>query len=423
MGEEAKPKVLSNVNANIVFRGPVLWILACAILVASVGLNVNSTAVIIGAMLISPLMGPIIGAGFGLAIYDFILLKRSLKNLLIATVVSIAVSAIYFFISPFKEAQSELLARTAPNIYDVLIAFFGGLAGVIAVTRVEKGLPVAGVAIATALMPPLCTAGYGLGTGNYMYFLGALFLYTINCTFICIATYLIVKYMKYPAARQVDKKQEKQVKYFITIIVVLMIVPSGYFAYQLFQRQRFKQNVDDFVRKEFLNKGNTIIHNNNNFYSSPKTVELAFLVKKFSTAEMDSLEGLLPNYGLTNTDLIIKQDTSIYTLLNEYNKTAQNREEAMAGRAITEVRRHLQAAEQNKALLSEVQILFPEVQNLSLADHQYLVNDSNITMPVLVLEKTNEMNNDENLRLRNWLITKLSVDTLLIFTTIREEEE
>ncbi len=199
-GEEKKDKVLENVVSNISFRGSNLWILACAIIIASIGLNVNSTAVIIGAMLISPLMGPIVGAGFALGTYNFSLLKKSFKNLLIATFVSLTVSAIYFYVSPFKDVQSELLARTAPNIYDVLIAFFGGLVGVIAITRVEKGNPIPGVAIATALMPPLCTAGFGLATFNFSYFFGAFYLYTINCFFICIATFFVVKFLQYPFA-------------------------------------------------------------------------------------------------------------------------------------------------------------------------------------------------------------------------------
>lgn len=169
-GEEERSKVLLNVKSNISFRGANLWILACAIVIACIGLNVNSAAVIIGAMLISPLMGPIIGAGFALAIYDFELLKKSVKNLLIATLVSLSVAFIYFLISPFKESHSEIIARTSPNIYDVLIAFFGGLVGVIAITRVEKGNPIPGVAIATALMPPLCTAGYGIAIGNLSFF-------------------------------------------------------------------------------------------------------------------------------------------------------------------------------------------------------------------------------------------------------------
>ena len=179
-GEEIKEKVLEQVKSNISFRGSNLWILACAIVIASVGLNVNSTAVIIGAMLISPLMGPIVGSGFALGTFDFDLLKKALKNLLIATIASLFVSTVYFYVSPFKDVQSELLARTSPNIYDILIAFFGGLVGVIAVTRVEKGNPIPGVAIATALMPPLCTAGYGLAMGNWPFFFGALYLFFIN---------------------------------------------------------------------------------------------------------------------------------------------------------------------------------------------------------------------------------------------------
>lgn len=241
-GEEDKEKVLENITSNISFRGSNLWILACAIIIASVGLNVNSTAVIIGAMLISPLMGPIVGAGFALGTYNFQLLRKSFKNLVIATGVSLVVSAIYFYLSPFKDVQSELLARTAPNIYDVLIAFFGGLVGVIAITRVEKGNPIPGVAIATALMPPLCTAGYGLATFNFSYFFGAFYLYTINCFFICIATFLIIKYLKYPASSQVNPLKEKRIRYAITALIIIMIVPSFYLAFNLFEEKKIYQN-------------------------------------------------------------------------------------------------------------------------------------------------------------------------------------
>ena len=168
-GEDDREKTIESVKKNIDFKGANLWILACAIIVASVGLNVNSTAVIIGAMLISPLMGPIVGAGFALGIYDFTLLKRSLRNLLNATVVSLSVSTLYFYLSPFKDVQPELLARTSPNIYDILIAFFGVVVGVIAVTRSEKGNPIPGVAIATALMPPLSlrVMGWPQHTGRF----------------------------------------------------------------------------------------------------------------------------------------------------------------------------------------------------------------------------------------------------------------
>src|SRR5690606_4201312 len=174
---------------NISFKGANRWILACAILIASIGLNVNSTAVIIGAMLISPLMGPIVGAGFSLATYDFSLLKKSAKNLLVATIVSLTVSSLYFYLSPFKDAQSELLARTSPTIYGRMMACFGGIVGPISMTRKEKGNPIPGVAIAAALMPPLCTAGFGIATFNLQYLLGALYLYSISCFFIGIATF------------------------------------------------------------------------------------------------------------------------------------------------------------------------------------------------------------------------------------------
>lgn len=268
-GEEKKGKVLENVTSNISFRGSNLWILACAIIIASIGLNVNSTAVIIGAMLISPLMGPTVGAGFALGTYNFPLLKKSFKNLLIATVVSLLVSALYFYISPFKDVQSELLARTAPNIYDVLIAFFGGLVGVIAITRVEKGNPIPGVAIATALMPPLCTAGFGLATFNFSYFLGAFYLYTINCFFICIATFLVVKYLNYPSSI-VDSKYEKRIRYSISFLILIMIVPSSYLAYNLYNEKKFTKTAELFLQKEFEKNGYTLIYKKINYNTNPK---------------------------------------------------------------------------------------------------------------------------------------------------------
>ena len=193
--KESELKTIENIKKNTIFKGTNLWILAFAILIASIGLNVNSAAVIIGAMLISPLMGPIMGVGLSLGIYDFELLKQAIRNLLIATIIGLFISSLYFSITPLNEAQSELLARTYPTIYDVLIAFVGGLTGIVAGSRSEKGNAIPGVAIATALMPPLCTAGYGLATYNFGIFLGAFYLYLINCVFICLATFLFVRFV------------------------------------------------------------------------------------------------------------------------------------------------------------------------------------------------------------------------------------
>uniref|UniRef100_UPI00289A3AA5 DUF389 domain-containing protein n=1 Tax=Chryseobacterium sp. TaxID=1871047 RepID=UPI00289A3AA5 len=324
-GEERKDKVLENVISNISFRGSNLWILACAIIIASVGLNVNSTAVIIGAMLISPLMGPIVGAGFALGTYNFSLLKKSFKNLLIATFVSLAVSAIYFYISPFKDVQSELLARTSPNIYDVLIAFFGGLVGVIAITRVEKGNPIPGVAIATALMPPLCTAGFGLATFNFSFFFGAFYLYTINCFFICIATFFVVKFLNYPSSI-IDNKYEKRIRYGISFLILVMIVPSFYLAYNLFNEKKFTKTAEQFVQKEFENNGYTVIYKKINYNANPKTIDIAFLNKKFTPQEILSYNKMLATNGLLDTKLNIRQnETDIKSeILNEINKFDTN---------------------------------------------------------------------------------------------------
>ena len=202
---------IDNISKGVVFRGVNVWILVFAIVVASIGLNVNSTAVIIGAMLISPLMSPIMGLGLGVGINDNDLIRKSLKNFLIMVIVSLIASSTYFLLTPLSDAQSELLARTKPTIFDVLIAFFGGLAGIIASSRKqEKVTVVAGVAIATALMPPLCTAGYGIGTGQFIYFFGAFYLFFINSFFIALATFIMVRYLKFPQKQYVNLVKEKR---------------------------------------------------------------------------------------------------------------------------------------------------------------------------------------------------------------------
>lgn len=417
-GEDDKQKTLESVKSNISFTGANLWILACAIIVASVGLNVNSTAVIIGAMLISPLMGPIVASGFALGMYDFELLKKSLRNLLIATLAGLVVSSIYFLLSPFKEAQSEMLARTTPNIYDILIAFFGGLVGVIAVTRVEKGNPIPGVAIATALMPPLCTAGFGLATGNYEFFFGAIFLYGINCVFICIATYSIVKFLKYPSKEETDKKHQKQVRYGITIVVVLMLLPSTYFAYRLFKQQQYQQTVNNFLEQEFINKGNTIVYKKTNYNTNPKTIELAFLSKRFTKDEIDSLNTKLISNNILATKLIIRQDSADKTQLLKNNilNEIKNRD-ALAD----EKEKKIQLLESemvkntfdDKQILKEAKALFPSIISMSLSNHKiYLQNDSALTIPVLLYQTNKKLIDFEKEKIVNWIEQRNNISNL-----------
>ena len=404
-GEEQKDKVLENVTANISFRGSNLWILACAIIIASVGLNVNSTAVIIGAMLISPLMGPIVGAGFALGTYNFPLLKKSIKNLLIATFVSLLVSALYFYISPFKDVQSELLSRTSPNIYDVLIAFFGGLVGVIAITRVEKGNPIPGVAIATALMPPLCTAGFGIATFNLSYFMGAFYLYTINCFFICIATFLVVKYLKYPSSI-VDTKYEKRIKYSISLLIIIMIVPSSYLAYNLFNEKKFNKTAELFLQKEFEKQGYTLIYKKLNYNENPKLIDVAFLNKKFTPAEIESFNKMLPDNGLANTKIHFRQNDSDLKseILTEINKNNTNLSEKDI--SIADLRLELnQYKISDSTLGKEIEILYPQISNISYGKITKNPDTDSASLQFLMIYTGNNINENQ---LKNWLEKRLN---------------
>ena len=414
-GEEKKEKVIEDIISNISFRGSNLWILACAILIASIGLNVNSTAVIIGAMLISPLMGPIVGAGFALATYDFDLLKKTGRSLFIATVVSLIVSFVYFYISPFKDAQSELLARTSPTIYDVLIAFVGGVVGAISLTRQEKGNPIPGVAIATALMPPLCTAGFGLATGNLSFFLGAFYLYSINCFFIGIATFLIIKYLKYKPKNTGNEVLNKRLHYVITSLVMLIITPSLYLAYTLLEEKKFYQNVDHYITAEFENSGYTIIYKKINYKTSPKTLELAFLDKKFTEDELKTLQTNLQNFNILNTELIIRQKESDISkeILSEINKNKSSlSNKDVKIKHLTEELESYKPSDPTFA--KEVKALFPNIEDFYFGKLNKLsLKDSLQTATIMIYTPKQEMIKGKEItkevdttRLQHWLAEK-----------------
>ena len=425
-GEDNREKVFESVKKNISYKGANLWILACAIIIASVGLNVNSTAVIIGAMLISPLMGPIVGAGFALGVYDFHLLRKSLINLLNSTAVSLTVSTLYFVMSPFKDVQSEMLSRTSPNIYDILIAFFGGIVGVIAVTRTEKGNPIPGVAIATALMPPLCTAGYGLATLQWSYFLGAFYLYCINCVFIGISTFLIIKYLNYAPQKQVDERQQKQVRTIISILIVVMIVPSSYLAYSLYREQQFKKYIDIFIDTHFTKKGCTVVYKNTNLKSKPKVVELAFLSTRFEKKEIDRLEKEMnENKYLRCTELIIRQDSTDRLsalkgdILNEI-KSEKNEVNQKDLRILQLENQIAKNTFDNKKMLKEAHAIFPSIISLSVSNHTMATEkDSTKAITAVIYESKRELPIEDSEKLTNWLNERLSVKNVEIF---RKEE-
>src|SRR5665648_933685 len=231
--------IIESVKLGVEFKGTNLWILAFAVLIASLGLNINSTAVIIGAMLISPLMGPIMGVAVGLAINDLPLIRKASVNFALAAFIGLTASTIYFLLSPIQDAHSEILLRTQPTVFDVLISLFGGFAGIIAISSKRKGNVIAGVAISTALMPPLCVAGYGLATWQLSYFYGAMYLYLINSVFISAATFITAYFLKFPVKEYDDPKSERSVKRIVWLIIILTLIPSIYLGHDLVTQNRF----------------------------------------------------------------------------------------------------------------------------------------------------------------------------------------
>ena len=243
-----RDEVVAAISKGVEFRGVNLWVLIFATMIASLGLNVNSTAVIIGAMLISPIMGPIMGIGLSLGINDFELLKKSMRNFTLMFVVAIVTSTLYFLLSPLGNARSELLARTVPTTFDVFIAFFGGLAGIVAQSRRDRtSTVIPGVAIATALIPPLCTAGYGLAMGQFRYFIGAFYLFFINSVFIALATFMIVRFLKYEKKAFIDKHKERNVRRLMMAITLLTFIPSVFVGFRMVRVSVFEAMADKYV--------------------------------------------------------------------------------------------------------------------------------------------------------------------------------
>ncbi|MGJ8592528.1 MAG: DUF389 domain-containing protein [Aquaticitalea sp.] len=310
---------LAAIKGDIPFKGATAWILICSIFVASIGLNANSAAVVIGAMLISPLMGPILGVGLSIAINDIDTLKRSLVNLLIMISLSLLTAFLFFKFFPLSEDTSELLGRVKPDIRDVLIAFFGGLALIIA--RTKKGTiasVIFGVAIATALMPPLCTAGYGLAKGNMEYFLGAMYLFTINTIFIALATFLVVKILKFPMLKYANSAKRRRIGQIATVIAVIVMIPAIYTFIDVWRQSTYDVAAKSFIDKELdaLPHADFIKSNARYKYSGVKGEQSLLEFNSFGLDEIPEntisvLRGRLKDYpALANTKLIFNQNRS-----------------------------------------------------------------------------------------------------------------
>ena len=424
--QEGEQEAIDSIKKGVEFKGTNLWVLIFATFIASLGLNTNSTAVIIGAMLISPLMGPIMGFGLGLGISDFELIKRSFRNFAIATVFSVITSSIYFLISPISEAQSELLARTQPTLYDVLIAFFGGLAGIVASSTKSKGNVIPGVAIATALMPPLCTAGFGLATGNLYYFFGAFYLYFINSVFISLATYLVVRVLKYPKKIFLDKEREKRVTRYVGIIVIFTLVPSLFLSYRLVTTTYFNQQVLNYINTELAFPNTQILSKTITNTSDKKEIKVVLIGDNVSDSTIESARNRLSNYGLKDVSLVVQQgfseqETDINKLKSLLMQDLyKNSEQVLRTQAmqIDSLQRELKSYHDDRLLAEqikpEVKVLFPFVREISCTHTCLIPVDSDTQKPImLIYVKSSEKISAENKRkLTEWLSARTQVKTI-----------
>ncbi len=421
---------VDSINKSVVFRGVNVWILFFAIIIASVGLNVNSTAVIIGAMLISPLMGPICGLGLAVGTFDDELLKKSLKNLAVMVTISLVASSLYFLISPISDARSELLARTQPTIFDVFIAFFGGLAGIVAMSRKSQSVTIiSGVAIATALMPPLCTAGFGIATGQIWYFLGAFYLFFINSFFIALATFLMVRFLGFPHKKYVDEKRQKTVKRLISIFTIIVLVPSVYLAGDVIQEAAFNAQSIKFIndiQETPSFKNVQMLKADRDYHHRGQTVTLSLMGRPLSNEEINSLQKTLQvSYGLKNTKLIVKQTGQAIdiTKQNEIIEDIINKKDITIARQDSLIRdlrgkiNKIQNAESlSIQLAKEIKAQYPNVLEFAITDLvQYNTKTLDNKTIAIVYLKWNDKNYaaDEE-KLVSWLKVRLGVENLKI---------
>jgi len=418
LDEKEEPEiVIANISKDSVFKGTNLWVLVFAIFIASLGLNINSTAVIIGAMLISPLMGPIMGIGLGVAINDLSLAKKAIKNFSFAVFVGLITSFIYFTISPLNDAYSELLARTSPTIYDVLIAFFGGLAGVVAYSTKQKGNVIPGVAIATALMPPLCTAGYGLATLQIGYFFGALYLFTINTVFIALATFITLKFLKYPVKHLINPKSDKRSLRIIAAITLLTIIPSIYFGYEMIQQNKFSRNANLFVNSHSSFVGTYLL--NKKIDPQKKSIALIYGGRDLTEIQIKNMKDQLELYGLKNTALNIRQGISSLPDIKETERTTQVTKLLEAkNEAIEKQNIVIDSISLNKKLtdqiLNELKIQYPEIVSVSIRPF-VASSDSLLRNDPFVFVKVNKsFTSRTRSKIEKWLRIRLNNSRLIV---------
>lgn len=406
-------KIHQTIEKDIVFKGTNLWILVFAIVVASVGLNMNSTAVIIGAMLISPLMGPINGLGYSIATYNFSLFRKAFKNFSFAVIAGLTASSVYFLISPVSTAHSELLARTSPTIYDVIIALFGGLAGILAISSKQKGNVIPGVAIATALMPPLCTAGYGLATMQLNYFFGAFYLFTINTVFIAISAVVMSQVLKFPITTMVEGKHKKRVNNWITTIILITIIPSIYFGYKLVQKERFSENAAKFTRSVGVLEGSYLLRQEVN--ADKKTVTMIYGGNMLTDEQKVLIANTARQFSIDSTSLRIQQGFSVNGLADSKEESFNVEINRLSSRLKNQQDSIRNFHALGKQLFNELSALYPAVTTSSYSE-SYLNSNTRNKAPkisiVYITTGASDLTEDDKEQIRQWLKKRLNSDNV-----------
>ena len=417
------PAASENIRKNIPFRGPNVYILFVAIIIASVGLNVNSIPVIIGAMLISPLMGPITGLGLGLGTNDRELVLFSIKNLLVMVGISLLAATMYFMLTPLEiDNPTELLARTRPTIYDVFIALFGGLAGVLETARKEKGTVISGVAIATALMPPLCTVGYGIANLSWQYTVGALFLFSINCIFIAMAAYLMAKFLKFP----MKTVEQHRTRYFILsyALVILLAATSIFTGYHVIRENDFTKLANRFVKKN-QNIGKTYIYDSQvNIDTKPYMLELRLAGETLNEDTKEMLLRDAENYGIMRSQIVIHEDATVQ--VDRFNETEivknlmatsanniQVRDDSIKV-LNAQIAHYKQQELPAKQLAEELQVQLPSITRLTLAkgtalEQNMVMSEEQVVVVAHCIEMPSE---EEKARVYEWLKIRLQIQDL-----------
>ena len=420
--------IVEQISDGVTFRGANLWVLIFAIFIACLGLNLNSTAVIIGAMLISPLMGPIIGMGLAVGRADLELLKRSLTNYGVSTVISVLTAALYFQLTPLTEAQSELLARTSPTLYDVLIALFGGAAGILALSTGGKGNVIPGVAIATALMPPLCTAGYGLAMGEWSFFFGACYLFFINTVFIALATYLGVRLLQFKPKQFVDKARLAVVNRYIAVIVVVTMLPAVYMTTQIIRQSVFENHVKQFVKQELNQPGTRILSEQAD--RETKTLDVVALGAALPNDMIEAARQRLADYQLADYQLNVIQGAQSDSLLLARNNAGtqqslsgqdqqhlvlQTERVAQLERETADYRRLDALA---REIAGEVKAVCPKVESIGLSKITETPVDSGAVRSYVlaVANSRTPLPATDRDRLAQWLKVRTQADSLRLVT-------